>query len=142
MPRSLEKVGGIQANVETNTLNVTGRTSVQNMTERVVTYNTALGATAVDIDVTKGSIHYFTANASANFAFNFRFSGAAGGLSSVIGPGQALTVTVLVKTSDPSYYLTNATVDGLDLAAGTLIWNGAAGAPSSVHRSPTDGGRW
>ena len=130
MPRSLVGIGGIQSDVRTNTVSVDGVTQVENMSERVAIHSTALSTTAVDIDLSRATIHYFTANAVGNFVFNFKFSGATGGLRSIISPGQSLTTTVLVKNGDPAFYLSNATIDEEDLGTGELVWNGASGAPS------------
>ena len=131
MPRSLVGIGGIQSDVTTNTMQVNGNTEVKNMSERVVTHSGAPSAAAVDIDISRGTLHNFTANASANFTFNFIASGAPGGLKSVVGPGQAITVAVLVPNSDPAFFLANATIDGVAFTTGELVWNGASGSPSA-----------
>lgn len=138
MPRSLIGIGGIQSTVETNTVSVTGNTEILNIAEKVVIHKRPLGSTIADIDLSRGTMHYFTSNAVSNFSFNFTYSGAPGGLASVISPGQILSVVVLVKNSDPAYYLSGATIDSVDFAEGELLWNGANGAPSDGTTNSVD----
>jgi hypothetical protein len=136
MPRSLVEIGSIQSNVVTNSVVVESTTTIPNMTERTVIHSDSL-SDLVEIDLSKGTIHYFRTAASGNFQFNFRYSNSNGGISSAVSPGQSLTVAVIVTNAATGYYLTGAQLDGEDLPTG-VKWNGAGGAPSAGTENSID----
>jgi hypothetical protein len=75
-----------------------------------------------DIDLANYSLFNYTTNeASANFALNFRASGAAS-LSSYISVGEYIYCEVAVKNGATAYNLTSLTVDGI--TPSQIYWEG------------------
>jgi hypothetical protein len=135
MPRSLIETGVSKPVAFVNTVKVENSTSVANMTERVVFHNTRPNG-EIEIDISRGTIHYFTQNATGNFQFNFRTSSTrfTGDVASV---GQSVTVAVLITNGATAFYPTNFLIDG-ESAAANIIWNGANGSPSEGTANTVD----
>jgi len=74
----------------------------------------------VNIDVSNGSIHYFTANTSANVTLNFR-ANATTLLGSSLLIGQSVSAAILLTQGATQYIVTAVQLDG---AAQTVIWAG------------------
>jgi hypothetical protein len=86
----------------------------------------------VNVDLSTAAVHYYTANASANWTFNFRGDGSTT-LNSLLSSGQSATVAFLVTNGSTAYRPTAFTIDGVSV---TPKWQGgtapATGNPSSI----------
>jgi hypothetical protein len=91
----------------------------------------------VNVDLSTAAVHYYTANATADFTFNFRGNGSTT-LNSLLSTGQSATIAFLVTNGSTAYKtLTSGngavTIDGVSV---TPKWqNGtapAAGNASSI----------
>jgi hypothetical protein len=80
----------------------------------------------VQVDIVTSGVKYFTSNASADWAFNFRGDGSTT-LNSLMSTGQSLTVAFLVTNGSTAYKPTSFTVDGNVVSP---KWNGGA-APAT-----------
>ena len=87
----------------------------------------------VNVDLSTAAVHYYTANASANWTFNFRGNGSTT-LNSLLSVGQSATVAFLVTTGSTAYYPTAFQVDGVSV---TPKWQGGS-APTSGNASSID----
>jgi hypothetical protein len=91
----------------------------------------------VNVDISTAAVHYYTANSSANWTFNFRGNSSTT-LNSILSVGQSATVAFLVTNGSTAYYPTAFQVDGVALTSGTAVkWQGGA-APSSGNASSID----
>lgn len=109
------------------TLGVTTSTSYINFTEvhekTQITAGTANGTS--NLDVVNGTVFLFTTNSTSTWTHNIRGDGSTT-LNSLLEIGQAITVTVISKQNNTSYYTANITIDG---SAQTEYWYNAT--PSS-----------
>jgi len=87
----------------------------------------------VNVDLSTAAVHYYTANAAANWAFNFRGNSGTT-LNSLLSVGQSATVAFLVTNGSTAYYPTAFQVDGVLV---TPKWQGGT-APSSGNASSID----
>jgi hypothetical protein len=87
----------------------------------------------VNVDISTSAVKYYTANASANWTFNFRGDGSTT-LNSLLSTGQSATVAFLVTNGSTPYYPTAFQVDGVSV---TPKWQGGA-APASGNASSID----
>jgi hypothetical protein len=87
----------------------------------------------VNVDLSTASVHYYTANAAANWTFNFRGDGSTT-LNSLLSVNQSATVAFLVTNGSTAYYPTAFQVDGVSV---TPKWQGGT-APSSGNASSID----
>jgi len=87
----------------------------------------------VNVDLSTAAVHYYTANAAANWTFNFRGNGSTT-LNSLLSVNQSATVAFLVTNGSTAYYPTAFTVDG---SAVTPKWQGGS-APTSGSVSAID----
>jgi hypothetical protein len=101
--------------------------------EEVITVSATAATGTVNVDLVTSAIHYYTANASANWTFNFRGNGSTT-LNSLLSSGQSYTVAFLVTNGATPYYPTAFQVDGV---AFTPKWNGGV-APTSGNASSID----
>ncbi len=90
----------------------------------------------VNVDISTAAVHYYTANAAANWTFNFRGNSSTT-LNSILSVGQSATVAFLVTNGSNAYYPTAFQVDGVALTGGTAVkWQGgttpAAGNANSI----------
>ena len=91
----------------------------------------------VNVDLSTAAVHYYTANAAANWTFNFRGNSSTT-LNSLLSVGQSATVAFLVTNGSTPYYPTAFQIDGVALTAGTAVkWSGGA-APSAGNASSVD----
>jgi len=91
----------------------------------------------VNVDISTAAVHYYTANAAANWTFNFRGNGSTT-LNSLLSVGQSATVAFLVTNGSTPYYPTAFQVDGVALSSGTAVkWQGGV-APTSGNASSID----
>jgi len=87
----------------------------------------------VNVDLSTAAVHYYTANAAANWTFNFRGNGSTT-LNSLLSVNQSATVAFLVTNGSTAYYPTAFQVDGVSV---TPKWQGGA-APGSGNASSID----
>ena len=97
----------------------------------------AISATAatgtVHLNIINGSIHIYTANATANYVLNVRVNSSST-LNSVMAIGESITVTFESPNGATPYYATAITIDG---NAVTPKWLGGT-APTAGNASATD----
>jgi hypothetical protein len=86
----------------------------------------------VNVDLSTSAVNFFTANAAANWTFNFRGNGSTT-LNSLLSVGQSATVAFLVTNGSTPYYPTVFQVDG---TAVTPRWQG--GAPTAGNANSID----
>lgn len=108
-----------------NVLRVSNRTSIDEVVETVVVNAVALTGT-VNIDANSAGVHYFTANASANWTWNIRGDSSTT-LDSIMSTGQSMTFTLLATNGATPRSLTSLTID--TTATVTIRWFGGT-APS------------
>jgi hypothetical protein len=87
----------------------------------------------VNVDISTAAVHYYTINASADWAFNFRGNSSTT-LNSLLATGQSATVAFLVTNGSTAYKPTSFTIDG---ATVTPKWQNGT-APSSGNASSID----
>ena len=87
----------------------------------------------VNVDLLTSGAHYFTANATANWTYNFR-GDASTSLDSVLAVGESVTVVHAVTNGGTAYYPNAFQVDG---SAVTPKWSGGS-APSAGNASSVD----
>jgi hypothetical protein len=87
----------------------------------------------VNVDLSTAAVHYYTANAAANWTFNFRGDGSTT-LNSLLSVNQSATVAFLVTNGSTAYRPTAFTVDGVSV---TPKWQGGT-APSAGNASSID----
>jgi hypothetical protein len=87
----------------------------------------------VNVDISTAAVHYYTANASANWTFNFRGDGS-NTLNSLLSTGQSATVAFLVTNGSTAYRPTAFTIDGVSV---TPKWQGGT-APATGNASSID----
>jgi hypothetical protein len=87
----------------------------------------------VNVDLSTAAVHYYTANAAANWTFNFRGDGS-NTLNSLLSVNQSATVAFLVTNGSTAYYPTAFQVDGVSV---TPKWQGGT-APSAGNASSID----
>ena len=87
----------------------------------------------VNVDLKSSGAHYFTADATANWTYNFR-GDASTSLDSVLAVGESVTVVHAVTNGATAYYPTAFQVDG---SAVTPKWSGGS-APTSGNVSSVD----
>jgi len=87
----------------------------------------------VNVDLSTAAVHYYTANAAANWTFNFRGDGS-NTLNSLLSVNQSATVAFLVTNGSTGYRPTAFTIDGVSV---TPKWQGGT-APSAGNASSID----
>jgi hypothetical protein len=93
----------------------------------------------INVDLSTAAVHYYTANAAADWVFNFRGNGSTT-LNSILSVGQSATVAFLVTNGSTAYKPSQAQppvqVDGTNSGV-TLRWQGGT-APSSGNANSID----
>ena len=87
----------------------------------------------VNVDLLSSGAHYFTADATANWTYNFRGDGSSS-LDSLMSNNESVTVVHAVTNGATAYYPTAFQVDG---SAVTPKWSGGS-APTSGNASSVD----
>jgi hypothetical protein len=90
---------------------------------------------AVTLDVKTNAIHYYTANAAANWTLNFR-GNASTTMNTFLSTGQAVTVVLLATQGGAAFYPTAFTIDGTAVGV-TVDWLGGS-APTGGNASSID----
>jgi hypothetical protein len=97
-----------------------------------ITVSATAATGTVQVDLVPSAIKYFTANATADWTFNFRGDSGTT-LNSLLSNGQSATVAFLVTNGSTPYKPTVFQVDG---SAVTVRWSGgaapAAGSANSI----------
>jgi len=109
------------------------RLNTKELVERANITNTVLTGT-ISLDLDTNTTHYFTANASANWTFNFRGTSSLS-LNNLLSVGDAITCTVLSTQGATAYYNNGWQIDG---SAVTPKWLGGYGAPNTGHANSVD----
>jgi hypothetical protein len=100
-----------------------------------VSINPAALTGSVTLDVKNNAVHYYTANASANWTLNFRGNGSTT-MNVFLSTGQSTTVVLLATQGGAAFYPTAYTVDGTAVGV-TVEWLGGA-APTGGNASGID----
>ena len=87
----------------------------------------------VNVDLLSSGAHYFTADATANWTYNFRGDGS-NSLDSLLSTNESVTVVHAVTNGATPYYPTAFQVDG---SAVTPEWSGGS-APTAGNASSID----
>lgn len=121
----------------TNNATFTGNTTisetgiVRNTIEKTTVAATALTGT-VNVDLIGNTVQFFTANASANWTFNFRANSTVTA-NTFLSNGDSASIVLLVTQGATAYYPNSHTIDG---AAVTPKWQGGttpvAGSSASI----------
>jgi hypothetical protein len=104
----------------------------------VATVSATAATGTINYDVTTQSVLYYTSNASANWAVNFRGSSGTS-LNTLMSTGQSMTVAFLVTQGSTAYYNSAVQVDGTTTGV-TTRWLG--GAPTAGNASGIDSYRY
>ena len=105
--------------------------------EEVITVSATSATGTVNVDLATSGVHYYTANAAANWTFNFRGNGSTT-LNSQLNVGGTITAAFLVTNGSTAYYPTTFQIDGVTLTGGTAVkWIGGS-APSSGNTNSID----
>ncbi len=90
---------------------------------------------AITLDVRTNAIHYYTANAAANWTLNFRGDGSTT-MNTFLTTGQSVTVVLLATQGGSAFYPTAFTIDGTAVGV-TVDWLGGS-APTGGNASSVD----
>ena len=115
-----------------NNLNAQGTPVLPNTFETTTISATAATGT-VNYDASTQSVLYYTANASANWTPNVRWSSTVA-LNSILNTGQTMTVVFMVTQGTTAYYQSALQIDG---ASVTPKWQGGT-APTGGNASGID----
>ena len=92
-----------------------------------------------NVNLSDNAVHYYTANASANWTFNFRASNSET-LNAMMATGEVLTVTLLTTHGGTAYIPSGTNADcrvNVDGTAVTVKWSGGS-APSGGNDNGID----
>jgi hypothetical protein len=103
--------------------------------EEVITVSATAATGTINVDLASSAIHYYTANASADWTFNFRGNGSTT-LNSMLNVGGTISVAFMVTNGSTAYKpaSTSVQVDGVTV---TPKWNGGT-APASGNTNSID----
>jgi hypothetical protein len=96
--------------------------------------STTAATGTVHLNVINGSVHIYTANATANYVLNVRVNSSST-LNSVMAVGESITVTFEHPNGSTPYYATAITIDGS--APASIKWLGGT-APTAGNANSTD----
>jgi hypothetical protein len=130
------------SNTFTGTQTFSGTSStlamVLNDAAEVATVSATAATGTIAYDITTQSVLYYTSNASATWTVNFRGSRGTS-LTTLMSPGQSMTVAFLVTQGSTAYYNSAVQVDGTTSGV-TTRWLG--GAPTAGHARGIDSIRY
>lgn len=106
---------GTRGNPRVDTLSVDNVAYLSQIVETANVLGSAISSTTT-INVSSGSIYFYTTAATANWTINLTDSGT---LNSTLSAGQAITVVTLVTQGATARYNTAVTVDG---SSTTVVW--------------------
>lgn len=103
--------------------------------EEVITVSAIAATGTINVDLASSAIHYYTANASADWTFNFRGNGSTT-LNSMLNVGGTISVAFMVTNGSTAYKpaATSVQIDGVTV---TPKWNGGT-APSTGSTNSID----
>jgi hypothetical protein len=103
--------------------------------EEVITVSATAATGTINVDLATSGIHYYTANSSADWTFNFRGNGSTT-LNSMLNVGGTISVAFMITNGATAYKpaATSVQVDGVTV---TPKWNGGA-APSAGNANSID----
>jgi hypothetical protein len=103
--------------------------------EEVITVSATAATGTINVDLATSAIHYYTANASADWTFNFRGNGSTT-LNSMINVGGTISVAFMVTNGSTAYKpaATSVQIDGVTV---TPKWNGGT-APATGNANSID----
>lgn len=101
-----------------------GDAQVKEIFEKVCLYDAA-SYTEIEIDIEKGSLHYYTREATGNFTFNIK---------SNILVEKSIVVTVLVNIGSSAYVMSNPTTTGFKINGNNVVvkWINSTSPTSGV----------
>jgi hypothetical protein len=103
--------------------------------EEVITVSATAATGTINVDLATSAIHYYTANSSADWTFNFRGNGSTT-LNSMLNVGGTISVAFMITNGATAYKpaATSVQVDGVTV---TPKWNGGT-APSAGNANSID----
>jgi len=103
--------------------------------EEVITVSATAATGTINVDLASSSIHYYTANSSADWTFNFRGNGSTT-LNSMLNVGGTISVAFMVTNGSTAYKpaATSVQIDGVTVAP---KWNGGT-APATGNANSID----
>jgi hypothetical protein len=103
--------------------------------EEVITVSATAATGTINVDLASSAIHYYTANAAADWTFNFRGNGSTT-LNSMLNVGGTISVAFMVTNGSTAYKpaATSVQIDGVTV---TPKWNGGT-APSTGSTNSID----
>ena len=103
--------------------------------EEVITVSATAATGTVNVDLATSGIHYYTANSSADWTFNFRGNGSTT-LNSMLNVGGTISVAFMITNGSTAYKpaATSVQIDGVTV---TPKWNGGT-APSTGNANSID----
>lgn len=116
----------------TGNTNISETGIVRNTIEKTTVAATAMTGT-VNVDLVGNTVQFFTANASANWTFNFRANSTVAA-NTFLSNGESTSVVLLVTNGGTAYYPNSHTIDG---SAVTPKWQGGT-APTGGNASGVD----
>lgn len=120
---------GVNTTTPRTALDVIGNTSLEGILEKTIAAATALTG-VIALKFNDGVQYIYTANAIANFSFNF--VGETGvDLDDVMADNQTVTFAIEVPQGAAAYYCTTITIDGV--APAQLKWYGGAPTQGNIN---------
>jgi hypothetical protein len=103
--------------------------------EEVITVSATAATGTINVNLASSAIHYYTANSSADFTFNFRGDGSTT-LNSMLNVGGTISVAFMITNGSTAYKpaSTSVTIDGVTV---TPKWNGGT-APAAGNANSID----
>jgi hypothetical protein len=103
--------------------------------EEVITVSATAATGTINVDLATSAIHYYTANSSADWTFNFRGNNSTT-LNSMLNIGGTISVAFMITNGSTAYKpaSTSVQVDGVTV---TPKWNGGT-APSAGNANSID----
>ena len=103
--------------------------------EEVITVSATAATGTINVDLASSAIHYYTANSSADWTFNFRGNSSTT-LNSILDVGATISVAFMITNGSTAYKpaSTSVTIDGVTV---TPKWNGGT-APAAGNANSID----
>lgn len=108
----------------TSDVNITGTASVKEVFEKVNQRTETTGTK--NIDVSAGSLHFFSQYATGNCVINLRYDDDTK-LGDVMKGGTSIVVTTLLSVGASSYYVTDFKIDGVTQNVNWILGNPPTG---------------
>ena len=112
-----------QLNISSD-VNITGTASVKEVFEKVNQRKETSGTK--NIDISAGSLHFFSEYATGNCVINLRYDGDTK-LGDVMKGGTSIVVTTLLSVGASSYYVTDFKIDGVTQNINWILGNPPTG---------------